>query len=99
MQLIGISLLQAIGASVVLGLWTLFMTNLSHFVDTTSKPDMPGFILIPVAFVIAATLSAGSVLGYPIYLALQKHWKKAVSLVGLTILWLMVFATILIFVY
>lgn len=95
-KLLGISFLQAAGAGVVLGLWTQFMTNLSKFVDTTAKPDMPGFVLIPIMFVIAATLSAGAVLGYPVYLAFQKRWKTVIVLVGLTLIWLGIFAAILI---
>lgn len=98
-NLLGISLLQAIGASLVLGAWTALMTHLSQFVDTSNKPDMPGFILIPLLFTIAATLSAGAVLGYPIYLAFQKKWKTALATILLTLIWLGIFSAILIFIY
>ena len=98
-KLLGVSFLQAAGASIVLGLWTQFMTNLDKFVDTSTKPDMPGFVLIPVTFIIVATLSAGAVLGYPIYLAFQKKWKTVIALIGLTLIWLGIFAAILISIY
>ena len=90
---------QAIGAGVVLWGWTWFMTNLDKFVNTADKPNATGFVLMPVTFVITAVLSAGAVLGYPIFLALNKNWSKALWLVGWTLIWLAVFAIVLIYLY
>jgi len=75
------------------------MTNLDKFINTADKPNTAGFVLMPLTFIITAVLSAGAVLGYPIFLALNKNWFKALWLVGWTLIWLAVLAIILIYLY
>ncbi len=94
-----LGLLQAVGASLVLWGWTIFMTNINKFVAETTPPTLPAFLIIPVTFVITAVLSAGAVLGYPIFLALNKNWPQALWLVGWTLIWLAVLTVILIYLY
>jgi len=88
--------LQALGAGVVVWLWSLFMTNLQSFMDTTNQPEAHNFVVIPLIFIITAVLAAGAVLGWPIYLALKSKWNEAVALTLLTVVWLGVFSAILI---
>ena len=96
---IGISFVQAFAASVFVWLWSMFMTNINQFVDTTSQMSSTGFVLIPLMFIIVAVLSAGAVLGYPIFLAFNNQWAKAIGLVVLTLVWLGLFSALLVFVY
>ena len=98
-QYLGISFAQALTASVVVWLWSMFMININQFVGTTNQMSSTGFVLIPLMFIIVAVLSAGAVLGYPIFLAFNNQWPKAVILVVLTLIWLGLLAAILIFVF
>jgi hypothetical protein len=98
-NLIGISLLQAAGASIVLWLWTLFMVNTSKLILAANPPTTLVLVLILILLVIAAALLAGAMLGYPIYLISQKRWKTAITLIGLTLVWLGVLAAALISIY
>ena len=56
-------------------------------------------LIMPLIFIITATLAGGAVLGYPLYLALQKKWTKAAIIVLLTLLWLAIFSTLLIYIF
>ena len=98
-EYIGISFAQALTASVVVWLWSMFMTNINQFVDTTNQMSSTGFVLIPLMFIIVAVLSAGAVLGYSIFLAFNNQWPKAVILAVLTLIWLGLLAAILVFVF
>ena len=85
---LGISVLQAVGAGVVVWLWSFIMNNGEKWFGS-GNPGMAGWIAIPLIFIIVATLSAGAVLGYPLYLAFhQKNWPKSVALIVLTLVWL-----------
>lgn len=99
LRFIGISFIQALGASVFVWLWSMFMMNINQFVDESQQMNATGFILIPIMFIIVAVLAAGSVLGYPIYLAIKDKWGKAIGLVSLTLLWLAILSVILIYVF
>ena len=98
-NVITISLVQAISAGGFVWLWLMFMMNLERFFNTTIQPTSGSFIILPLMFIIVAVLSAGSVLGYPLYLLFQKNWIKAIALVLLTLLWLGIFSVILMFIY
>ena len=98
-QYLGISFAQALTASVVVWLWSMFMMNINKFVDADSQMGTAGFVLIPLMFIIVAVLSAGAVLGYPIFLAFNNQWLKATTLVALTLIWLGLLAVVLIFVF
>jgi len=92
-----LSLLQALGAGIVVWLWSLVMINGEHWFNGT-PPSALSFVTVPLIFIVTATLSAGAVLGYPLYLAFhQKNWPKAVALLGLTIVWLILISTVLVF--
>lgn len=98
-EVLGLSLMQAVGAGVVVWLWSVVMSNGEKWFGS-GNPGMAGWIAIPLIFIIVATLSAGAVLGYPLYLVLhKKSWGQAVALLLLTILWLIIIATLLIFVF
>ena len=99
LRFIGISFAQALGASVFVWLWSMFMLNISKFVDESEQMNATGFILIPIMFIIVAVLAAGSVLGYPIYLAIKDKWGKAIGLVTLTLVWLGILAVILVYIF
>lgn len=96
---LGISFIQAFGAGLFVWLWSIFMTNINKFVDTTNQPTGSQFVLIPLMFMIVAVLSAGSVLGYPLFLAFNNQWPRAIELVVLTLVWLGLLATVLILVF
>ncbi len=98
-EYIGVSFIQAFGASLFVWLWSMFMTNISKFVDTNDQMSATGFVLIPLMFIIVAVLSAGAVLGYPIYLVLNNKWPRAITLVVLTLVWLGLLAALLVFVF
>jgi len=99
LRFIGISFVQALGASVFVWFWSMFMLNIDKFVATADEPSASSFILIPIMFIIVAVLAAGSVLGYPIYLAIKDKWSKAIGLVALTLVWLALLAVILVYVF
>lgn len=91
-----LSLLQALLASIVVWLWSTVMHNGEKWFGG-SDPGIVGWVAVPLIFIIVATLSAGAVLGYPLYLAFhQKNWPKAVALLGLTLLWLVLISVVLI---
>ena len=94
----GWGFLQAVGASVTVWLWALFMMNVENFVNSVegSQPLAHEFVIIPIVFMITAVLAAGSVLGWPIHMALKGKWNEAVILTLLTVAWLGVFAIILV---
>lgn len=98
-QLVGWSFLHAATAGVVVWLWSLFMTNLQSFMNTTSQPMAHNFVIMPLIFMITAVLAAGAVLGRPIFLALKGRWNEAVILTLLTVLWLGIFSAILISIF
>lgn len=98
-EYIGISFAQAFVASLVVWLWSMFMLNIDKFVAQGTEPTGTSFLLIPVMFMIVAVLAAGAVLGYPIYLAFNNQWPKAVGLVVLTLVWLGILAAILVLVF
>ncbi len=98
-QYLGISFAQALTASVVVWLWSMFMMNINKFFDTATQPTGSQFVIIPVMFIIVAVLSAGAVLGYPIFLAFNNQWPKAIALVVLTLVWLGLLAAILVFIF
>jgi hypothetical protein len=90
---LGISMLQAIGAGLVVWIWSLVMSNISdRFVESNTL----GLLLFPLIFIIVAVLSAGLVLGYPLYLAFKGEWKRVVILISLTLVWLAFFSYIII---
>lgn len=96
---IGISFLQAALASLVIWLWSIVMINGEQWFNAGMQPNAVSFVMIPIIFIIVATLSGGAVLAYPLYLAFQAQWKKAVSLILLTLLWLSIFSIILMIIY
>ena len=98
-NVITVSLVQAISAGVFVWLWLMFMMNLESLFNVTAQPSSSSFIVIPLMFIIVAVLSAGSVLGYPLYLLFQKNWTKAIVLVLLTLLWLGIFSGVLIYIF
>jgi len=75
------------------------MTNMNQLIAETPEPTLPAFLIIPITFIVTAVLSVGAVLGHPIYLALNKHWPKALWLIGWTLIWLIVLAGILVYFY
>ena len=97
--MVGLSLIQAIGAGVVVWLWSVIMNNGEKWFGS-GNPGMAGWVIIPLIFIIVATLSAGAVLGYPLYLVLhKKDWGKAVTLLLLTVVWLAIISASLIFAF
>ena len=95
-EVLGLSLIQAAGAFVVVWAWAQLANHGETWFGKT--PDFMQMMAVPLIFMVVATLSAGSVLGYPLYLAFhQKNWPLAVKLLGFTLIWLVVIATILIF--
>lgn len=99
MDKIKISLLQAVVAGGVVWLWSLVMSNIEHYVNADGQTTMIGMIILPLIFMITATLSAGSVLGYPLFLAWKGNWKTAITILLLTVLWLAIFSIILVIIY
>ncbi|MBU1092069.1 hypothetical protein KJ836_00045 [Patescibacteria group bacterium] len=87
-ETIGLSVIQAIGASAVVWLWSLVMTNLSQVFQNT--PDTATtFVLFLLIFMITAVLAGGAVLGYPLYLVLhERKWGTAITLVVMSLVWL-----------
>ena len=94
-----LSLIQAVAAGIFVWLWLIFMMNLERFFNTGVQPTSSSFIVVPLMFIIVAVLAGGSVLGYPLYLILQGKWGRATTLLLLTLLWLGIFSTILVFIY
>ena len=95
-DLVWISLVQALAAFIVVWLWAQLMTHGEAWFGKT--PDFMGMLAVPLIFIIVATLSAGAVLGYPLYLAFhKKDWPLAVKLLGYTLVWLSIIAAGLIF--
>ncbi len=96
-----ISFLQAMGAGLVILVWSWVMTKgegwMSMGSDSTNM--MALMLIMPLIFIITATLSGGAVLGYPLYLAFQKNWTKAAIIVLLTLVWLAIFSTLLIYIF
>jgi hypothetical protein len=100
LRFIGISFVQAFMTGLFVWLWTIFMLNMDKFVATADKPAANSFLLVPIMFIIAAALSAGAVLGYPIYLVVaHRAWGRAVGLILLTLIWLGLLAAGLIYLY
>jgi len=80
----------------VVWLWSVVMSNGEKWFGSET-PGMAGWIAIPLIFMVVAVLSAGAVLGYPLYLALnKKDWNKAITLLLLTVIWLAIIAAILV---
>ena len=97
-EVIGVSVIQAIGAGVVVWLWSMIMTNLTQVFQSTT-PTTTTFVLLPIIFMITAVLAGGAILGYPLYLVLHdRKWGKAVTLVALSLVWLGIIAAIIILV-
>ena len=85
---LGTSVIQAIGASAVVGAWSYIMINGDKWVQD-NPPTWASFIAVPLIFMITAVLAAGSVLGYPLYLVLtRQRWGQAITLVAITLFWL-----------
>ena len=97
-DLVWFSLAQAVAAFVVVWLWAQLMTHGESWFG--EAPDFMGMLAVPLVFIIVATLSAGAVLGYPLYLAFhKKDWPSAVKLLSFTLVWLAIIATGLIFTF
>jgi len=95
-KVLKLSVLQAISASVVVWLWSQVMTHGEQWFGKEPTNSI-GIVAVLLIFIITAVLSAGAVLGYPLYLAFhKKDWPKAVTLLGMTIVWLAIVSAILI---
>ena len=95
-----VSLTQAIGAGVVLWLWSLFITHADSWINVSgNQPSVASMIVLPSVFIITAVLSGGAVLGYPLFLVLKGRWHNAISLVALTLIWLGLLSALLISIY
>ena len=97
--MVGLSILQAVGAGIVFWLWSVFIINGEKLINLGPSPTVAGFVVIPVVFMITAVLAGGAALGYPIFLALKNQWGKAIGLTLLTLLWLGILGAILIAIY
>ncbi|MFH0912175.1 MAG: hypothetical protein V1807_00740 [Patescibacteria group bacterium] len=94
-DVLGTSILQAAGASVVVWLWSQVMIYGNQF--GTNTPNTMALVAIPLIFMVTAVLAGGAVLGYPLYLVLhEKNWVKAITLVLITLVWLAIIATLLV---
>ncbi len=98
-NVLGLSLLQAVGAGIFVWLWSIVMLNGEKWFNIGPQPNPVSFLMIPIMFIIVATLSGGAVLTYPLYLIFQGKWGRAITLILLTLLWLGIFSTILVFIY
>ena len=98
-KFIGISLLQAAVASAIVWLWGLLMTNMEQLADISVNNGAYGFLIVPIIFIIVAVLSAGAVLGYPIYLIFNKEWGRAIGLILLTLVWLGLLSAVMIYIF
>jgi hypothetical protein len=98
-KFIGISLLQALGAGLIVWIWGVLMTNMQQLANVGGDQSISGFLIIPMVFIIVAVLSAGAVLGYPIYLIFNQKWGIAIGLILLTLVWLGLFSAILIYLF
>jgi hypothetical protein len=98
-SILGLSLLQAVGAAIILWLWSVLMINGEKLLNLGPNPTIASFVAVPIIFMITVVLAGGAVLGYPIYLALQNQWWKAIGLTLLTLVWLGILGTILILIY
>lgn len=96
---IGISLLQAISAGLIVWLFGLLVNNMERLREVGERGGITDFLAIPMVFMIVAVLSAGAVLGYPIYLIFNQKWGMAIGLILLTLVWLGLFSAILIYVF
>lgn len=93
---IGISVIQAAVTILIVWLWSILMQYGANTFGGGSS-DTGSWLAIPLIFMIIATLSAGAVLGYPLYLAFhERKWSKAVVLVLLTLLWLSIIVTVVV---
>ena len=91
----GVSIIQASVTVLIVWLWSILM-RYGNAVFSSST-DIANWLAIPLIFMIVATLSAGAVLGYPLYLAFhERKWWKAVALVLLTLFWLSIIVTIVV---
>ncbi|MDD5605758.1 MAG: hypothetical protein PHR51_00245 [Patescibacteria group bacterium] len=98
-QFIGISLVQAAVAGAIVWLWGLLMTNMEKLADISANNGAYGFLIVPIIFMIVAVLSAGAVLGYPIYLVFNNQWGRAIGLIILTLVWLGLLSAIMIYIF
>jgi len=99
-HILGISFLQALVAGLIIWSWSLVMINAEDWMTLGPESShMAPMLIMPMIFIITATLSGGAVLGYPLYLAFQKSWAKAVVLVLLTLFWLGILSTVLIYIF
>jgi len=95
-----LSIVQAVGAGLVLWLWSLFITNAEKWMNVgNNQPSIPSMIVLPSIFIVTAVASGGAVLGYPLALVLKGRWYSAISLVALTLIWLGLLAVALISLY
>jgi hypothetical protein len=95
-----VSLTQAVGAGVVLWLWSLFITHADSWINVNgNQPSVASMIVLPSVFIITAVLSGGAVLGYPLALVLKGRWYSAITLVALTLIWLGLLSALLISIY
>src|SRR3990167_4050822 len=95
-----LSIVQAVGAGLVLWLWSLFITNAEKWMKVgNNQPSVASMVVLPSVFIITAVMSGGAVLGYPLALVLKGRWYGAISLVALTLTWLGLLAAILISIY
>ncbi|MBN2585521.1 hypothetical protein JXA59_02645 [Patescibacteria group bacterium] len=95
-----LSIVQAIGAGLVLWLWSLFITHADKWINVSNnQPTVASMVVLPAVFIITAVASGGAVLGYPLSLVLKGRWYSAITLVALTLLWLALLAVALIAIY
>lgn len=91
-----ISIIQAAATILIVWLWSLLM-SFGGQAFSGQQDGIATWLVIPLIFMIVATLSAGAVLGYPLYLVFHdRKWWKAVALVLLTLFWLSIIVTIVI---
>ncbi|MFH1088432.1 MAG: hypothetical protein V1719_01155 [Patescibacteria group bacterium] len=92
-KVIGVSLIQAFIAVLVVWWWAASAFYISRNIDTTTSVGSPGsYTTIPslneLVLVLTSALLIVTILGYPTYLVARKRWVEAIGLLVLTLVWL-----------
>ena len=92
-----VGLLQAVAMAVYCSLVTLFMQNMD---GSTPQPELLGMMMILFLLVFSATVSGTLIFGYPLYLLIHHETKRALTVLGFTLLYallLLIIAAFIIF--
>ncbi len=84
-----IALIQALGLSAYIALVASLMYRIGDLMPTPNSPIL-GISFMLMLFVLSALVCGSIMLGYPLLLAKEGKIKKAIEIVGFSMIWIFV---------